>query len=95
MQPDIQQLIQRITDLENKVTKLYSSSTIDRYVETAFLERLGLTNLASAIDGTGTTTAGTQSVAVPSTPTNITVPAQPSGALTVTYKGTIYNLLYK
>lgn len=95
MNPDIQQLNKRIEEIEMKIEKLYRSSTIDRNIETAFLERLGLTNIGSAVNGAGTTTAGTQSVSVPSTPTNITVPAQPSGALTITYKGTTYNLLYK
>lgn len=92
MNPDIQQLYTELNNLKQKIDNFSMSSSIDRNVETAFIERLGLGN---AVNGTGTTTAGTQSVSVSSTPTNITVPAQPSGALTVTYKGVTYNLLYK
>lgn len=95
MNPEIQQLYTELNNLKQKIDQLYRSSTIDRNVETALIERLGLTNISSAVNGSGTTTASTQSVSVASTPTNITVPAQPSGALTVTYKGTTYNLLYK
>ena len=91
MPPNLQQLQQQIDELKQKIENLYRSSTIDRNVETALIERLGNT-FPSA---TGIGSATTQSVSVPSTPTNITVPAQPSGTLTVTYKGTTYNLLYK
>lgn len=92
MNPDLQKLYDELAILKKKIDNFSQSSTIDRNVETALTERLAL---STKIIGTGTTTASTQSVSVPSTPTNITVPAQPSGALTVTYKGTTYNLLYK
>lgn len=91
MNPQIQFLQKQIDVLQKKLDTLANSSTIDRNVETAFTERLGSTFLTT----TGTGTATTQSVAVNTVPTTITVPAQPSGTLTVTFKGTTYNLLYK
>lgn len=92
MNPEIQQLYAELANLKQKIDNLSHSSTIDRNIETALTERFGLD---FKIIGTGTGSASTQSVSVPSTPTNITVPAQPSGTLTVTYKGTTYSLLYK
>ncbi len=83
------ELQKQIDELKAQVNLLTQSSTIPRDVQTAFAERL------ATISVTGTSTALTQSVSVPSTPTNITVPAQPSGTLTVEYKGVVYNLLYK
>lgn len=91
MTPDIQFLQKQILDLQKKLDNLGNSSALDRNVETAFAERLGNTFIAP----TGTSTAATQNISVNTTPTTITVPAQPSGTLTVTYKGTTYNLLYK
>lgn len=91
MHPEIQFLQKQIDDLQKKINQFSNSSTIERNVETAFTERLGATFLAT----TGTGTAPTQSVAVNTVPTTITVPAQPSGTLTVTFKGKTYNLLYK
>lgn len=80
-----------IEEIRNKIESLYSSSTIPRDVETAFKERLG-----GVITSTGTTgSATTQSVSVPSVPTNITVPAQPSGTIAIVVNGTTYNVLYK
>lgn len=92
MNQELQQLYDEFNILKQKIDAFYRSSTIDRDVETAFIERLGIGN---AVNGSGTTTAGTQTIGITSTPMNITVPAQPSGALTVTYKGIVYNLLYK
>ena len=42
MNPDIQQLQNQVNDLQKKNDNLSSSSTIDRNVETALRERLGL-----------------------------------------------------
>lgn len=92
MNPQIEQLYKELDTLKQKIDNFYRSSTIDRNVETAFVERLGLGN---GLSGTGTVSAGTQSIHIAATPADITVPAQPSGALTVVYKGTTYNLLYK
>lgn len=83
-------LIKRIGDLENIVFSLRNSASIPRDVQTAFTTRLAF---PSSSGKTGT--ANTQSVAVASTPTNITVPAQPSGTVAFTIKGTTYNLLYQ
>lgn len=91
MKPDIQFLQKQINDLQTILDGLSNSSTINRNIETAFTERLNGTFIAP----TGTSTAPTQSISVPSVPTTITVPAQPSGTLTVVYKGITYNLLYK
>ena len=91
MNPDLKQLNDRIEKLEKLVGNLSRSSSIDRNVETAFTERLS--NAFPNITGTGS--ASTQNVSVPSTPTSITVPAQPSGTLAIKYKGSTYNLLYK
>lgn len=83
-------LIKRISDLENIVSSLRNSASIPRDIQTALTTRLAF------ISSSGTTgTANTQSVSVPSTPTNITVPAQPSGTIAITVKGTVYNVLYK
>jgi len=91
MNPDLKQLYDELETLKQKIDNFYRSSSIDRNVQTALVERLG-DNFPTVI---GTSTAPTQSVAVNSTPTNITVPAQPSGSLQITYKGTIYYLLYR
>ena len=48
MQPNIQQLNQRIDDLEKKLALFDRSSTIDRNVETALRERLGDIKVVSA-----------------------------------------------
>jgi hypothetical protein len=88
----MEKLQAQINDLQEQIELLKRSSSIPRDMETAFSERLGI---ATKLSGTGTTTASTQSVSIPATPTSITVPAQPSGALTVTYNGATYNLLYK
>lgn len=40
-------------------------------------------------------TASTQNISITSTPTSITVPAQPTGTIKVTIDGTVYELLYK
>lgn len=90
MNPDIQFLQKQIDDLQKKINQFSNSSTIDRNVETAFGERLTSTFMAPS----GTGVAGTQNKAINTTPTVITVPAQPSGTLTVVFKGTTYNLLY-
>ncbi len=60
-------------------------------VQTAIVERI------NPILGTGQAigSATTQSVAVASTPTNITVPAQPSGTIPLIYQGVVYNVLFK
>lgn len=89
MNQDIQFIQKQIDGLQRQLDSLKSSSTIDRNVETAFIERLG------TISVSGTSTATTQNILIPATPATITVPAQPSGTLTVTYKGSTYNLLYK
>jgi len=89
---ELQSFQSQIDALQKKLNNLYSSSTIDRNVETALTERLSSSFFAQP---TGTSTAPTQSIGIAAVPTNITVPAQPSGTLTVTYNGTTYNLLYK
>lgn len=94
MNPDIQQLYTELATLKQKIDQFYRYSAIDRNVETALIERLGLGNIVSAVNGTGTTTAATQNIVLTGNPQTITVPAQPTGALTITYKGTTYNLLY-
>lgn len=91
MDQNIIELNKRIAELEKKLDNFYRSSSIERAVETAFIERLGNT-FPFAGD---TSTANTQSISVPSTPVNITVPAQPSGSLAFTFRGTTYYLLYK
>lgn len=90
MEADIIYIQKQLNDLQKRLDSLASSTTIDRNVETAFVERLGNTFIAP----TGTGTAATQNKAINTTPTTITVPAQPSGTLVVKYKGTTYNLLY-
>lgn len=91
MNPQLQQFQEELDALKIKIEKLYRSSDIDRNVETALIERLS--NTFPVVQGTST--ASTQSVSVPATPTNITVPAQPSGTLQVTFKGTTYYLYYQ
>ena len=63
MNPDLKQLNDRIEKLEKLVGNLSRSSSIDRNVETAFTERLS--NAFPNITGTGS--ASTQNVSVPST----------------------------
>lgn len=91
MNQDIEELYKRVAELQQIMKNMFGSSTIPRNIETALAERLS--NSFPVI--IGTSTASTQSVSVASTPTSITVPAQPTGTLTVTYKGITYNLLYK
>lgn len=91
MPPNLQQLQKQLDAMQKQIDSLSNSSTIDRNVETAFIERL---KSSFFIAPTGTGTAATQNKAINTTPTVITVPAQPSGTLTVTYNGTTYNLLY-
>lgn len=95
MDPAIQQLQKQIDDLRQQMNNLYRSSSIDRNVETALIERLGLSNIASVVIGTGTEVSTTQNIGLTGNPQTITVPAQPSGALDVTYNGITYALLYK
>lgn len=84
MNPDIQELLKKIDELEKKINNLYRSSSIERPVETAFVERLNVTQVV------GTGTATTHSISsLPASVPDIT------GTLTVDYKGTKYNLLYQ
>jgi hypothetical protein len=85
----------QIDELKAQIELLKRSSSIPRDVENAFVERLGTRNISSAVIGSGTTNAQTQNITITSTPQTITVPAQPSGALSVTFNGVTYNLLYK
>lgn len=84
----IEQLVREANDNWNT---LRSSVAFPRDIEVAITERLG--NTFPVAIGTGTAT--TQSVSVPSTPVNITVPAQPSGTVKLQINGTIYEVLYK
>lgn len=87
MNPDISQLNKRITDLETKLANFYRSASIERNVETALSERLAIPSVI------GTDVANTQNINLTGAPETITVPAQPSGTLTVIFRGTKYNLL--
>jgi hypothetical protein len=87
--------LQQFNEMKRELDSLKSAILISPDVETAFVERLKVGNIANAVDGTGTTTASTQNKNLSGDPETISIPAQPSGALVVTYKGTIYNLLYK
>lgn len=80
----------RINDLQSILDSFRSSNSIPRDIETSLRERLAV---MSAVGTTGS--ASTQSVSVPSTPTNITVPAQPAGTVAVSIGNTTYNLLYQ
>jgi len=99
MTPDqlqlLNELVARITNLQQEVNALKSATSISPDIEKAFVERLKVENITNAVDGIGTTTATTQNKVLSGDPETITVPAQPSGALVVTYKGVTYNLLYK
>jgi hypothetical protein len=85
----MEQLLQRIEKMEREIQNLKRSATIPRDVETAFSERLG------SLGAKGTGTATTQTIQLTGNAQDITVPAQPSGTLQVTFKNTTYNLLYK
>jgi hypothetical protein len=85
----MENLQKQIDNLQAQLDQLKRSNSIPREIETAFAERLG------SMQASGTGSATTQSVSVPSTPTNITVPAQPSGTLTVKVGSVTYNLLYQ
>ena len=95
MNEQIKQLEQRIQNLERENELLKRSSTIPLGIDQALRDRFSLDTITSAVTGTGTGSASTQSVAVASTPTLITVPAQPTGTLKVKYNGVTYELLYK
>ena len=84
IQSQIDELNVQIAELKQSLDSLSNSATIDRNLETALQERLG-----TPID---VSTAGA-TVVVGSFP--VTVPANPSGTLTVRFRGVTYNLLYK
>lgn len=88
LKQQVDELSAKVDELAQYINLLKNSSTIPLEIDQALNGRL------QGIKARGTVSASTQSVSVPSTPTSITVPAQPSGALTVTYQGSIYNLLY-
>ncbi len=71
--------------LEQKIKMLEESATFPRENENALKGR-------GFLNPSGTSTAGA-TVSIGSFPFNL--PANPSGTLTVSYKGKIYNLLYK
>lgn len=74
-----------------EIENLKRSSTIPRDIETALRERLGI---GVSIFGVSTGSASTQAIGLTGNPQTITVPAQPSGVITVTFNGNTYNLLY-
>lgn len=82
MQDDIATLMAFKESLER-------SNTIPLDIDQAFRGRL------MALQATGTGTASTQSIVLTGNPQTITVPAQPSGVVTVTVSGITYQLLYK
>lgn len=88
----IDMAIQNLMQLSQRVDSLYASNSFPRDVETAIRERI---NFDVALFKTGTTTAGTQNINLTGNVQTITVPAQPSGAVTVDINGTSYSLLYK
>jgi len=83
--------ITQFNEMKRELDALKSAISLSPDIETAFRERL----LTKTVEVSGTTTASTQGILLSGDPQSITVPAQPSGALTVTYNGTTYNLLYK
>jgi hypothetical protein len=89
----IDELKSIIEDVQNKIQSLENSSTIGRDIETALRERLQISQYPTSTGITGSAT--TQSISIASTPTNITVPSQPSGTIPIVVNGTTYNLLYK
>ncbi len=86
MQPDLQK---QIDQLKIEIENLKRSFSIPREVETAFIERLGLTN---TLKSSGIGSAG-NTIVISAFPFNL--PANPSGTVAVNVNGTIYNLLYK
>ena len=87
--------IAQFNEMKRELDALKSAISLNPDIETCFRERLGIIDFTTVVKGTGTTTASTQGILLSGDPQSITVPAQPSGALTVTYLGTTYNLLYK
>jgi hypothetical protein len=85
------ELQKQIDELKREILQLKRSNTIPRDIEMSFSQRL---KIHQKLEGSGLSTAPTQTLAVSSTPTNIIVPAQPSGSITVEFDGQIYNLLY-
>ena len=85
----MEQLQKQIDELKMEIDRLKSSNSIPRDIQTAFDERL---NLKSKLEGTGTGSTGATPIyaAFP-----VTVPANPSGTLKVTFNGITYELLYK
>lgn len=86
---EIEDLRRSIEELSKKFDSLTNYNTIPFDVQEAFAARLPVPSI------TGTGTADTQTIALSGNPQNITVPAQPSGALTVIFNGITYELLYK
>lgn len=86
---EIENLKRSIEELSQKFDSLTNYNTIPFDVQEAFTLRLPVPNV------TGTSTADTQTIALTGNPQNITVPAQPSGTLTVISNGVTYQLLYK
>ena len=82
----MEDLQRQINALKMELDNLKRTNAIPKEVEDSFKERLG------GIYGTGTST-----VSGPIVYGNfpVTVPASAAGTLTVTYKGVVYNLLYK
>jgi succinylglutamate desuccinylase len=95
MKKEITELLSKVESMKQEIDSLKSNTSISPDVETAFVERLKIIDFTPLVKGTGTTTASTQNKSLSGDPETITVPAQPSGALVVTYNGTTYNLLYK
>lgn len=92
MQDQINQLKNDLAKLQQDFQNLKDATSIPKDVQDALTTRLGLTSLTNLIAKTGTGTAGSTVVynAFP-----VTVPANPSGTLTVKVKGVTYNILLK
>lgn len=92
LQRQIQELKKQLNDLSTKYDNLCDDSTIPLNIDQAFRSRLGGGSSGLYVIGTGGSSAGSTTIynAFP-----VTVPANPSGCITVTWNGQTYNLLYK
>lgn len=81
----------QIDALQAQLDALASSSQLDNNIESAFRERLGYDN---AFLKTGLSTYGTQSLVVPAGGGTFSIPAQPTGTITVKFGSTTYSVPY-
>lgn len=89
---ELEQLKREVAELKAWKASLENTSKIPYSFDTAFRDRF---HIDFKLEGVTTGTASTTDIDLTGNAETITVPAQPSGTLSVSFKGTTYELLVK